>query len=105
MRKFGKIAIHDTENLHTSKELIDLGPELWELTPTKFTAIYRYIKSGKIKQKLLDQTILAGVGNIYSDEGLWAAGVHPRSQPSKIPEAKLSLLFKELVAVTKKSLK
>lgn len=105
MRKFGKIAIHDTANLHTSKELSSLGPELWELTPAKFIAIYRHIKSGKIKQKLLDQTILAGVGNIYSDEGLWESGVDPRSIPAKIPEHKLDELYKSLVAITKRSLK
>src|SRR3989338_1847177 len=115
MRKFGKIAIHDTNNLGEAKELENLGPELWEITAKKFADIYLNVKSGKptslklreprIKQKLLDQHILAGVGNIYSDEGLWASGIHPLSQPNKIPETKLKKLFKALVAVTKASLK
>lgn len=105
MRKFGKIALHDTNNLHNAKELENLGPELWELTPAKFIPIYRHTKGGKIKTKLLDQTLLAGVGNIYSDEGLWAAGIDPRSVPRKIPATKLSKLFKSLVAITKRSLK
>lgn len=105
MRKFGKMAIHDTDNLHTAKELGSLGPELWELNGTKFIAIYRYIKSGKIKTKLLDQKLLAGVGNIYSDEGLWMAGINPLSQPNQIPETKLKKLFTALVNVTKVSLK
>ncbi len=105
MRKFGKIAIHDTNNLHSAKELADLGPELWELKAPEFVKIMGAKKAGKVKQVLLDQKVLAGVGNIYSDEGLWAAGVDPRSKPNKIPETKLLALFKALVAITKRSLK
>ncbi|HEY4514755.1 MAG TPA: bifunctional DNA-formamidopyrimidine glycosylase/DNA-(apurinic or apyrimidinic site) lyase [Candidatus Paceibacterota bacterium] len=104
MRKFGKIALHRTDTLHTSKELSSLGPELWELTSKQFIPIYRHISRGKIKQKLLDQTLLAGVGNIYSDEGLWASSIHPKSIPGKIPEDKLRNLFANLVKITKKSL-
>ena len=104
MRKFGKIAIHDTSNLHTAKELIDLGPELWEIDSKKFVGVVGRKKS-RIKQVLLDQKVLAGVGNIYSDEGLWAASIHPLSQPNKIPSDKLLKLFKALVDVTKRSLK
>ncbi|HEY4483502.1 MAG: DNA-formamidopyrimidine glycosylase [Candidatus Yanofskybacteria bacterium RIFCSPLOWO2_02_FULL_47_9b] len=105
MRKFGKMALHETKNLHTSKELGDLGPELWEIDAKKFVEIYRNKKSGKIKQVLLDQTLLAGVGNIYSDEGLWLAGIHPLSQPSQIPVSKLGELYRGLIKVTKASLK
>jgi len=105
MRKFGKIALHKTSSLHTAKELVDLGPELWEINAKKFIEIFRSKKSGKIKQALLDQTILAGVGNIYSDEGLWSSGIHPLSQPAKIPNTKLGELFRALVKITKQSLK
>ena len=105
MRKFGKIAIHDTDNLHNAKELANLGPELWELDAKKFIAIYRNIKSGQIKRKLLDQKVLAGVGNIYADESLWASGIHPLSQTNKIPNDKLLKLFKSLGTITKRSLK
>ena len=104
MRKFGKIAIHDTDNLHTSKELLDLGPELWEIDSKKF-ALRIGGRAGKIKQVLLDQKVLAGVGNIYSDEGLWAAGIHPLSKTSQVPKFKLLKLFKSLIQITKRSLK
>lgn len=103
-RKFGKIAIHDTKDLERAKELENLGPELWEISAIKFAEIISR-KKGKIKQVLMDQQVLAGVGNIYSDEGLWAASIHPLSQPSKIPKPKLQKLFAELVKVTKRSLK
>ncbi|HEY4518529.1 MAG TPA: bifunctional DNA-formamidopyrimidine glycosylase/DNA-(apurinic or apyrimidinic site) lyase [Candidatus Paceibacterota bacterium] len=105
MRKFGKMALHETKNLHTSKELGHLGPELWEVKASDFAKIFRNKKGGKIKQALLDQTLLAGVGNIYSDEGLWFAGIHPLSLPGKIPENKLGELYRGLINVTKASLK
>ena len=109
MRKFGKIAIHDTHNIHEARELEDLGPELWELNAKKFVEVIgptsprlRGVK--KIKQVLMNQKVLAGVGNIYSDEALYLAGIHPLSQPAKIPKNKLQDLFNKLVKVTKKSL-
>jgi formamidopyrimidine-DNA glycosylase len=104
MRKFGKIALHDTENLHTSKELANLGPELWEISEKVFAEGVGG-RPGKIKQVLMDQKVLAGVGNIYSDEGLWAAGIHPLSKANKLTAKKLTSLFRELVRITKLSLK
>ncbi len=112
MRKFGRIALHDTHNLYNAKELENLGPELWDLDVNRFIAIYlpnnktgRTTSRGTIKQKLLDQRLLAGVGNIYADESLWASGIHPLSRPSQVPKAKLSELFRALVSITKQSLK
>ena len=105
MRKFGKIALHNTSNLPVAKELESLGPELWELDIEKFVEIFKKMNAGKIKQALLNQTLLAGVGNIYSDEGLWTVGIHPLSQPAKIPKEKLKNLFSALVKITKYSLK
>ena len=42
----------------------------------------------------MDQSIISGIGNIYSDEILWRAGVHPLSHPNKIPEKNLQEMFK-----------
>src|SRR3989344_4477570 len=67
MRKFGKIAIHDTGNIHSARELEGLGPELWELDSKKFVELIKGPTSPrlrgvrKIKQVLMDQKILAGV--------------------------------------------
>lgn len=49
--------------------------------------------NGKIKQVLMDPSVIAGIGNIYSDEILWRAGVHPLSKPGKVPERNLRLMF------------
>jgi len=95
MRKFAKIALIETADAEKSFHLEHLGPE-----PLDKKFVYEDFKkrlllrpNGKIKQVLLDQSIIAGIGNIYSDEILWLAGVHPVSTVSKIPEANFKLMF------------
>jgi formamidopyrimidine-DNA glycosylase len=53
-------------------------------------------KNSNIKAVLLDQTVLAGVGNIYADESLWGAKIHPATLVSKVPKAKLVMLHNAL---------
>jgi formamidopyrimidine-DNA glycosylase len=48
---------------------------------------------------LLDQTVVAGIGNIYADESLWAAKIHPETKVMDVPPKQLKILFKELQAV------
>jgi len=52
----------------------------------------------------MDQSIIAGIGNIYSDEMLWLAGIHPESKPGKIPENLMKLLYKSMKEVLKKGI-
>ena len=42
----------------------------------------------------MDQSLIAGIGNIYSDEILWRSGVHPLSHPGRIPEKNLQAMFR-----------
>jgi len=44
----------------------------------------------------MDQSIIAGIGNIYSDEILWRVGVHPERKVSKIKEDEMKLIFKTI---------
>jgi formamidopyrimidine-DNA glycosylase len=53
-------------------------------------------KNSPIKSVLLDQKILAGVGNIYADESLWMAKIHPLTPVSKVPRTKLVGLHSDL---------
>jgi formamidopyrimidine-DNA glycosylase len=53
---------------------------------------------------LLDQKVLAGVGNIYADESLWMAKIHPLTPVSKIPRAKLVALHSDLQAILRLSI-
>jgi len=52
----------------------------------------------------MDQEIISGIGNIYSDEMLWSAGIHPLSVASKIPLPQLKLLYKAMLEVLHKGI-
>ena len=54
-----------------------------------------------IKALLLDQSFLAGLGNIYVDESLWAAGIHPGSISNALPEARIRRLHEAVQAILK----
>jgi formamidopyrimidine-DNA glycosylase len=97
-RKFGKITLLNTETAHDTKHLNNIGPEPLDkqFTITNFKLRIKKKPNGKIKTVLMDQSIIAGIGNIYSDEILWRAGVHPERKVSKIKESELKLMFKAI---------
>lgn len=103
MRKFAKVTLVETAALEKSLHLEHLGPEPLDKV-FKFevfkSQVLKKLK-GKIKRVLMDQSLIAGIGNIYSDEILWRAGVHPLSFVSKIPEKNLRQMYK----ATKETLK
>jgi formamidopyrimidine-DNA glycosylase len=104
LRKFAKIFMFDTENIKKIEDLMHLGPDaLKETTLPQFRKLLKN-KSGKIKQVLMDQHVLSGIGNIYSDEMLWKAGIHPLSVPSQIPDTILKKLYASMCDVLKKGI-
>ena len=106
MRKFAKVTVLETKNFEKSLHLGHLGPEPLEksFSVEKFKIQLLKRPKGKIKQVLMDQTLIAGIGNIYSDEILWRAGVHPESLPAKIPNKNFQEMFKAMKAVLKKGI-
>jgi formamidopyrimidine-DNA glycosylase len=62
-------------------------------------------KNSNIKSVLLDQTVLAGIGNIYADESLWGAKIHPATLVKDLSAAQFRTLYKELVYVLKLAIK
>jgi len=58
----------------------------------------------RIKSVLVDQAIIAGVGNIYSDEILWMSSVHPETRVEKIPKTTLQTMFKSMKTVLAKGI-
>lgn len=98
MRKFGKITLLDTHTAHTTKHLNNIGPEPLEknFTLEKLKEELNKKPNGKIKTVLIDQSIIAGIGNIYSDEILWRSGVHPKRRVSKIKKHEIKLIFKAI---------
>lgn len=94
-RKFAKVTLVDTDTISETIHLKGIGPEPLEEDFTFKAFNERIFKKpqGKIKPVLLDQTIIAGIGNIYSDESLWRAGIHPEQPVKTIPEKKLKELY------------
>jgi formamidopyrimidine-DNA glycosylase len=100
-RKFGwmrLIPIIEIPNIDFMKKV---GPEPLEQTFSAKDFIDRLQKrkNSNIKAVLLDQTVIAGVGNIYADESLFAAKIHPESIVNAVPKNRLKILYEELRAV------
>ena len=87
VRRFGRIAVVGTD-LSALPTLRDLGPEPFDaaFTPEELWTAVR-ASTVRIKTQLLNQRVVAGVGNIYADEALWRAGVHPGARTISRPAA------------------
>jgi len=96
LRKFAKVELWKTQELKNSKEFKELGPEPLEddFTFLKFKEALQKKKKGKIKQILMNQTIIVGIGNIYSDEILWRAKIHPFKDITKLSDKELEKIYK-----------
>ncbi|WP_042459619.1 DNA-formamidopyrimidine glycosylase [Neobacillus dielmonensis] len=98
VRKFGTMHLYKKGEEFVKPPLVDLGPEPFSENFTK-----QYLKkclsktSRKIKPALLDQTILVGLGNIYVDEALFRAGIHPERLASSLTDKEITRLHKEIV--------
>ncbi len=102
-RKFGWMRLLPAPEVEQLDFFQKVGPEPLsaDFTADDFAArLQRRAKSG-IKAVLLDQTVVAGIGNIYADEVLWGAKIHPETKVQDIPPAKIKTLYRELRAVLK----
>ena len=78
VRRFGRLAVVEFGQHDELPTLAALGPEPWDdaFTPQHLRAEVNSRRRA-VKTLLLSQRVVAGVGNIYADEALWRAGVHP----------------------------
>lgn len=100
-RKFGWVRLLPTAEVPHLDFFLKVGPEPLadDFTDTEFIQRLMRRKKSGIKAVLLDQTVVAGIGNIYADESLWAAKIHPETKVMDVPPKQLKILFKELQAV------
>ncbi|MFH1338696.1 MAG: bifunctional DNA-formamidopyrimidine glycosylase/DNA-(apurinic or apyrimidinic site) lyase [Candidatus Omnitrophota bacterium] len=93
--------VNDWTSLGFVKEL---GPEPFDLNVDKFKRMLAD-KNTQIKPLLMDQTFIAGVGNLYAAEALFRAGIHPQRRASALAAGEKEALFKEINAVLKEAIK
>ncbi len=105
-RKFGTMRVFKTAEIFNSKHLRDLGPEPLDkkFTLEKFIEVVSKKPNGVVKAVLLDQTVIAGIGNIYSDEALFKACISPKRKVSDISKKEMALLYKIVQEVLKKGI-
>ena len=105
-RKFGWMLLYPTLEVPNIDFMRRVGPEPLDksFTASAFTARYARRKNTTIKAALLDQTVVAGLGNIYADEALWGAKIHPATLVKNLSTAQFEVLFTELQYVLRLSI-
>jgi len=105
-RRFGWVKLLPTGLVQDEPFMKKVGPEPLEpeFTSNVFSARIKRRKGTSVKAAILDQTVLAGVGNIYADESLWAAKIHPATIVGALKNTQLTHLHKEIVDVMRLSI-
>lgn len=104
-RKFGWIKLIRTNEIAGLPLMQKLGPEPLIGDPgDEFIERVRRHRKAPIKAAILDQTVLAGVGNIYADESLWLSKIHPATHVEDLTDAELRQLLKSIQQVMRESL-
>lgn len=108
-RKFASVYITKTQELHAHEHLSKIGPDPFDLSQNEFVTLIQKAASSKktapIKSILMDQSVIAGIGNIYSDEILFEVGVHPESVASKVPTDLIKAMYKSMIKILAFSIK
>lgn len=106
-RKFGWMRLLPTPQVEMIDFFQKVGPEPLASTFTAKDFVARLLQrqNSGIKAVLLDQTVVAGIGNIYADESLWAAKIHPETKVKDVPESQLKILFGQLQHILLLSIK
>ncbi|MBT1071687.1 DNA-formamidopyrimidine glycosylase [Pelotalea chapellei] len=93
-RTFGRAWLVDDLSIVTKS----LGPDALTVTAAKFKARYAFYKR-QLKPLLLDQSFVAGIGNIYADEILFRAGLHPLTNSSDLESEEVQSLYDSVHSV------
>jgi formamidopyrimidine-DNA glycosylase len=104
IRKFGWIHVVKTDEIQKIPFFKTLGPDpLVELSLEEFIQILKD-STTPIKTFLLDQKKIAGIGNIYANEALFMAGIHPQRKANTVTHAEAESLLRHIQEVLKKSI-
>lgn len=105
IRKFGYLKLVDTSEVEERPEIKNLGPEpLDGWTYQGFESRLKRRPRSKIKQVLMDQKFVSGIGNIYANEILFHARVRPSHLVSELTEEQKKQVFKSIKFILKKGI-
>jgi formamidopyrimidine-DNA glycosylase len=103
IRKFGRIALLTQQEFADVSNALGLEPLSDDFTPGELQRILK-LRQRQVKPLLLDQRVIAGIGNIYADEALFRAGIHPLSSSASIPDDQINRLHAAIVGVLNESI-
>lgn len=107
MRKFGWLRIVKTGEAETLKSIQELGIDALspELSPTRFRGLLEKRKTRPIGVVLLDQSLIAGIGNIYRSEALFLAGILPMRRIGTLTKSEWPKILPAIKAVLRKAVR
>lgn len=103
-RKFGFFKIIKTTEVANDTFIKKLAKEPWAMTVDELHQKFQKHKNSCIKATILDQSIICGLGNIYADESLFAANIHPERRCGTITREETTALLKAACDVMEKSI-
>lgn len=103
VRTFGRVLVGGDRVLESWPFWKKLGPEPLEMSADEF--VHRLHGRRQVKTMLLDQTVIAGIGNIYADESLFRAGIHPAAPADRLSAEQKRKLFDALQYVLRLSIR
>lgn len=106
LRKFAKVLCGPEQAILNLPEIRNLGPEPLgqHFTLLRFERLFTG-KRGALKQVLMDPAFIAGIGNLYSDEILYAAGMHPRTRVEHLQTREFRILYRSIRAVLRRAIR
>ena len=106
LRKFAKVLVADEKDFKNLEDVKDIGPD-----PLKSSFHFKEFKSlmakkrGAVKKVLMDQSVISGIGNIYADDILFTAKIHPLKKVEMLNDKELKSIFEAIKKILKKAVK
>ena len=104
-RKFGFIRPLPTDEVEQERFIASLGPEPWDADVESFYHTLQRRQASPIKAVILDQKVIAGIGNIYADEALYASYIYPATPAGELTLTQARELLQQAATVMRKSIK
>lgn len=103
-RKFGFIKVLATDEVENDAFIRKLAKEPWQMSAEEFYEKLQKHPHSAIKAVILDQSVIAGLGNIYADESLFMGGIHPEREAGTLTREEAKSLLESAREVMTKSI-